>query len=138
MAIALGILAAAIGVVLVVLLVGYFWGHTGETGPARARRAYDRQRASLQKELFRRAATSGRPRGLRWKDCDFESRATLARDLESGQVLAFVGVTISFEAIAGGPMEDVEAVGNLRAGTAVFTYSRGRWSTDGRVLFNLD
>jgi hypothetical protein len=35
-------------------------------------------------------------------------------------------------------MEDVEAVGNLRAASAVFRSQRGVWQTDGRALFNLN
>ena len=49
-----------------------------------------------------------------------------------------VAVTIGFEAVEGGGMEDVEAVGNLRAATAVFRVERGNWATDGRPLFNLN
>ncbi len=51
---------------------------------------------------------------------------------------AFVAITISFEAIEGGPMEGVEAVGNLRAATAVFRVRRRSWATDGRAIFNLN
>jgi hypothetical protein len=47
-------------------------------------------------------------------------------------------VTIAFEAVTGGPMEDVEAVGNLRAATAVFHFHDGRWHTEGRAMFNLN
>ena len=138
MPIVLSILGIAVGVALLMWwLARRRQGCSLADGP-RARRAFERQCASLHREFFRRAAASGRPRGLRWKDCEFDSRLTLARDPQSQLVLAFVGVTISFEAIPGGPMEDVEAVANLRAGTAVFTYARGRWSTDGRVLFNLE
>ncbi|HYO25559.1 MAG TPA: hypothetical protein VEQ85_11500, partial [Lacipirellulaceae bacterium] len=54
-----------------------------------------------------------------------------------GELYALVGVTVSFEAVAGGGMEEVEAVGNLRAATAVFVHRGGRWTTDGRVVFNL-
>ena len=35
-------------------------------------------------------------------------------------------------------MEEVEAVGNLRAATAVFRVENGTWATDGRTLFNLN
>ena len=35
-------------------------------------------------------------------------------------------------------MEDVEAVGNLRSATAVFAHRRGAWTTEGRVVFNLE
>jgi DNA modification methylase len=34
-------------------------------------------------------------------------------------------------------MEEVEAVGNLRAATAVFRAEKERWLTDGRAIFNL-
>ena len=39
------------------------------------------------------------------------------------------------KAMRGGGMEDVEAVGNLRAATAVFRVEKGSWATDGRALF---
>jgi len=47
-------------------------------------------------------------------------------------------VTIRFEAVVGGDMEEVEAVGNLRCATAVFTYDGFRWTTTGRAVFNLE
>jgi len=52
--------------------------------------------------------------------------------------MAFVGLTVSFEAVEGGGMEDVPAVGNLRAATALFRHDGRAWQTDGRVLFNLE
>ena len=35
-------------------------------------------------------------------------------------------------------MEDVEAVGNLRAATAVLIWKKGQWTTEGRAVFNLE
>ena len=35
-------------------------------------------------------------------------------------------------------MEGVEAVGNLRLATAVFTYVRGHWETAGKAVFNMN
>ena len=35
-------------------------------------------------------------------------------------------------------MEDVEAVSDLRAATAVFRHHAGQWTAEGRVMFNLD
>ena len=35
-------------------------------------------------------------------------------------------------------MEDVEAVSNLRAATAVFVHAQDGWQTSGSPLFNLD
>ena len=71
-------------------------------------------------------------------DCDFDDEVTFARDRQNRQLRALVGVTISFEAVEGGDMEDVEAVGNLRAATAVFLFGHGQWHTDGRAVFNLN
>jgi hypothetical protein len=44
---------------------------------------------------------------------------------------------VSFEAVEGGGMEEVEAVSNVRAATAEFLYDGTRWCTAGRVYFNL-
>ncbi len=99
---------------------------------------FRRRRELLELKFFQQAAASGKPRGLRWTRCDFEDDVHYARHRISGEFCAFVGVTIGFEAIEGGPMEDVEAVGNLRAATAVFRYRRGEWKGEGRVMFNLD
>ena len=48
-----------------------------------------------------------------------------------------MAIEVSFEAIEGGGMEEVEAVSNIRAATAEFLYDAGRWVTQGRVYFNL-
>lgn len=101
------------------------------------RRSFHRERERVEAKFVELAAASGKPRGLRWKDCDFEDGVAYARDRKSGELCAFVAVTVSFEAIEGGGMEDVEAVGNLRAATAVFRHKDQHWTTDGRVIFNL-
>ncbi|HWB01286.1 MAG TPA: hypothetical protein VG713_22505 [Pirellulales bacterium] len=102
-----------------------------------ARREFHIQRERLEAKFFELAASSGKPRGLRWTECDFENDVTYARQRNGGRLCAFVSVTISFEAIEGGLMEGVEAVGNERAATAVFHRAASRWDTDGRALFNL-
>jgi hypothetical protein len=101
------------------------------------RRSFHRERERVEAKFVELASSSGKPRGLRWKDCDFEDGVAYARDRRSGELCAFVAVTVSFEAIEGGGMEEVEAVGNLRAATAVFRHKDQHWSTDGRVIFNL-
>jgi hypothetical protein len=95
-------------------------------------------RESLQQQYFEQVSTSGKPRGLEWVHCEFESEVIFARDRHHGQMRALVGVTIQFKAVEGGDMEEVEAVGNLRAGTAVFLHDGEQWFTDGRILYNLD
>jgi len=93
---------------------------------------------ALGQEFLAAAAASGKPRGLRWKTCHLHDKLLFACDRTTEELHALVGVTVSFEAIQGGDMEDVEAVGNLRYATAIFTFRQGRWTTDGRVAFNLE
>jgi hypothetical protein len=110
-----------------------------EKALSRARREFHLRREQLEAKFLQRAGESGKPRGLRWVDCEFDNDVTYARDRRSGQLSAFVAVTISFEAVEGGGMEEVEAVGNLRAATAVFSFEEKRqWYTEGRAIFNLN
>jgi len=96
------------------------------------------QREMLEAKFFDLAGTLGKPRGLRWLECDWQNDVTFARDTQTGLLTAFVGVNIRFEAIEGGDMEGVAAVGNVRDAAAVFHYRKGRWGTGGRALFNMD
>lgn len=104
----------------------------------RAVREFARERKSIETKFFRAAAASGKPRGLAWKQCAFQDGVVLGRDRANGELVGLVGVTIGFEAVEGGGMEEVEAVGNLRAATAVFTHNGRAWTTEGRVVFNLE
>lgn len=99
---------------------------------------FDAQRPALEGAFLAAASATGKPRGLRWVQCRLAGPPTFAVDRVSKELYALVGVTVSFEAIAGGGMEDVAAVSNLRAATAVFVHRDNRWTTDGRVVFNLD
>jgi hypothetical protein len=124
----------------IVALLLFFWGvgRVSQGRKKRAREVFHLQREKLQEEFFDAAAISGKPRGLRWKACQWSDMIEWVRDRKTGQIHAFVGVTISFEAIAGGDMEGVAAVGNLRNASAVFDYWNGQWSTQGRAIFNLN
>ena len=103
-----------------------------------ARAVFRRRREWLEAAFVTMASERGKPRDLVWAACEFADPVAFARDRGSGQLRALVGVTISFEAEAGGGMEDVEAVCALRAGTAVFSYDDGAWTSDGRAIFNLN
>jgi hypothetical protein len=105
---------------------------------SRARREFARDRAILESQFFQMAATSGKPRGLAWTQCAFQNDIVLARDRANGELIGLVGVTIGFEAVKGGGMEEVEAVGNMRAASAVFSHNGREWTTQGRVIFNLE
>ena len=69
---------------------------------------------------------------------EWEPGAEFARECATGDLAALVGVVIQFEAVEGGDMEGVAAVGNLRNASAVFFFHDGRWRTAGKALFNLN
>lgn len=96
------------------------------------------ERERLEARFFDLASVAGKPRDLRWLDCDWQSDVTFARDVRTGLLTAFVAVNIRFEAVEGGDMEDVAAVGTVRDASAVFHYNRGVWGTGGRALFNMN
>jgi hypothetical protein len=133
---------AALFTAMVIILVVYYRRRTPKAPSAAKlesmRLEVNERRDELTAELLRAAAATGKPRGLRWTECDLSGEPHFAIDPKSRLVYALIAVTISFEAIEGGGMEDVEAVGNLRSATAVFVNRGGRWTTEGRVLFNLE
>jgi hypothetical protein len=131
------ILAAVALIAFLAVVFKRFRTNDSRTFFAKARARFAEDRAMLETHFFRSAAATGKPRGLRWTKCEWSNLIEWARDRVTGQLLALVGVTISFEAIEGGDMEGVEAVSNLRNATAVFYYD-GAWHTAGRVVFNLN
>ena len=103
-----------------------------------ARELFARQRPRLQDAFFEAVAASGKPRGLRWKALEWEPAVEFARERSTGDLAALVGVIVQFEAVEGGDMEGVAAVGNLRNASAVFFFHGGQWRTTGKTVFNLN
>ncbi len=142
-------MAGGIGVAVVValLVIAAFLGRKGlrsgfsrvaeQTERAVVIRRFLASRKELERVFFEMAAASGKPKGLRWEQCDFQPETTFVLDKMTGEPTAFVETTIRFSAIEGGGMEEVQAVGNLRHATAVFHFHAGNWGTGGRALFNM-
>lgn len=130
----------AIGIgVFALLALFYAIGRRGrKLQPEEARRQFLQQREHLEAKFFELAAASGKPRGLLWLGGDWESTVELARDRKTGQIAAFVGVTLRFEAIPGSDMEGLPAVGNLRNATGIFFHDGRNWQASGRALFNMN
>ncbi|HEX4590718.1 MAG TPA: hypothetical protein VH120_12350, partial [Gemmataceae bacterium] len=59
---------------------------------ARAREAFRLQRERLEKMFLDAAAASGKPRGLRWKECRFDETMELVRERRTGLLLALTPV----------------------------------------------
>ena len=139
-----GIAWIMVGVGAVVLFAGLAWlarrlnRRSSIKTLQDARDLFHLRREWLEAEFLTIASRSGKPRGLAWSDCEFQDEVAFARERNTGNLRALVGVTVSFEAIEGGGMEDNPNVGNLREATAVFRLDGTRWMTDGRTLFNLN
>lgn len=96
------------------------------------------RRELLEARFVDLARSLGKPRGLYWRECEWLEPTTFARDRATGLITAFVGVNIHFEAVAGGDMEDVAAVGTVRDAVALFHFQNGAWGTGGKALFNMN
>lgn len=129
-------------VLLAGILLALTWRPLRRFGRAaqveRARASFQLHRARLETLFLQAASATGKPRGLRWKECQWEPGVEFARERATGQLAALVGVTIAFEAVEGGDMEGVTAVGNLRNASAVFFFQGGQWHTIGKAVFNLN
>jgi hypothetical protein len=132
------LLGAALVLGIVLLLRRPMWSFGKQVQGERALELFKLQRERLEAKFMTAAAATGKPRGLRWKDCQWEREAELVRERRTGQIAALVGVTIQFEAIEGSDMEGLPAVGNLRNASAVFFFHRGHWDTVGKVVFNMN
>ena len=104
----------------------------------RAIQLFHQRREMLEAKFFDMAQSIGKPRGLKWIDCEWFDNVTFGRDKTTGLLTAFVGVNIRFEAIEGGDMEDVAAVSTVRDATALFHFHQGSWGTGGKALFNMN
>jgi hypothetical protein len=104
----------------------------------RARESFRLQSEGLKAKFLQAAQASGKPRGLNWKECQFDTAVEFVRDRKSGDIAALVGVTIAFEAVAGSDMEGNPNLATLRSAAAVFFFHKGHWNTVGRAVFNMN
>jgi hypothetical protein len=117
-----------------------------------ARRRFHWQREHLEAKFIQLAQTNAKRGAPRWTECEFDDDVAYVRNRYTGELSAFVAVGIAMDGSVGyvdqggvdnsldhdparsGPFD---AVGNLRAATAVFRFDRDHWETDGRAIFNL-
>jgi hypothetical protein len=104
---------------------------------AEACRDFHRQRERLEAKFVQLGVASSKPDCPRWSDCEFDNDVTYARNRLTGELTAFVAVTIEMDSDEEGLAASADSIGNLRAATAVFRLDRDHWETDGRAIFNL-
>ena len=125
------------GIVLLIAAGRWSWHFARSVQVERARELFRLQHERFEEMVIAAASATGKPRGLTWLSCEIIGDAVLARNTVR-VIHALVPVVIRFEPIEGSEMEDVPAAKEPRTATAVFTFVRGHWHTDGRVVFNLD
>ena len=113
------------------------WFTSAGVSVAHLRKQYERHQQELHRNCIAIASAAGKPRGLLWSHQQWLTSWVLVEDTATGLVTMLHGVNLSFEAVEGGEMEDVDAVSTVRDATAVFHFQNGRWGTGGRVLFNM-
>lgn len=130
-----------VGVIAVAVAVFLLWRPmriaTCEARLARARRGFHREREWLEARFIRMAVAHTKPDAPRWADCDFDDSVAYVRDRTTGQLSAFVAVTVALEGVSHASVSAGDLIGNLRAGTAIFRFDKDHWETEGRVLLNL-
>ena len=130
---------AAIGSLAVVLTFLAFQLGSRTIDKFRIRSAQDefrKRRTHFQSVFFETMAISGKPRGLRWMECQWDESVRYLPISGRRSLTAVIGVCIRFESEVDGAMEDVPAVNQEKYGCALFHFLDGKWHT-GRMLFNL-
>jgi hypothetical protein len=95
------------------------------------------QREWLEAKFIQLAAARAKPESPRWEDCAFGDDVSYVRHRVTGELSAFVSISITSEADPEFPnFSTGEAVGNMQLGTAVFRFARDHWETDGRTILN--
>jgi hypothetical protein len=130
-----------IAVVAAAALGAWLWRSrrkVGATTPlAPAKRRVHAQRERLGAKFIQLAAAHASPDAPQWADCSFDDDVAYVRNRTTGELAAFVAVTIASESLDAAIRGASDAVGNLQAGTAVFRFDCDHWETDGRAILNL-
>ena len=104
---------------------------------AQARKDFHKQREWLEVKFISLAPSQGKPDAPRWSNCEFDDAVSYVRHRTTGELSAFVAVTVALEGIGQTTTSTTDLMSNLQAGTAVFRFDKVRWVTDGRVILNL-
>jgi hypothetical protein len=120
----------------------YFWGPVWraihEARFVRIQREFHTQRERLEAKFVQLAIAHSKPESPRWEDCEFADDVAYVRHRVTGELSAFVAVSITSEDVADGAgFSTGDAVGKMQLGTAMFRFHHNHWETDGRAILNL-
>ena len=103
----------------------------------RARRDFHWQRERLEAKFIRLASSKAGPNAPAWDDCEFDDDVAYVKNRNTGELSAFVGLTVSVSAYEDATFDGQGPIGDLRVGTAVFRLDDTHWETDGRAILSL-
>ena len=104
---------------------------------AKARKFFHTQRERLEAKFVCLASKRAKAESHRCSDCTFADDVSYVRNRTTGELSAFVAISIAMEDPNSTGHNNGDAVGNLQLGTAVFRFDRDHWETDGRAILNL-
>ncbi len=130
-------IACAMVAVVVLLLWRPLQAAAREARFTQARKEFHKQREWLEVRFISLAGPQGKPDTPRWSNCEFDDAVSYVRHRTTGELFAYVAVTVALEGIGHGTTSATDLMSNLQAGTAVFRFDRAHWLTDGRVILNL-
>ncbi len=134
------IVGAAGAVALLVLVARPLRAAWLEARFARARRSFHTQRERLEAKFVQLASADAQLSGPHWEDCDFDDDVAYVRNRKTGELSAFVAVTVGiddYDFDDASPITASDLLRSLHSGTAVFRLERDGWATDGRAILNL-
>ena len=128
-------------IAILLLTAAYLWHPRRRAARAlrlgQAKRRFHVQREWLEAKFIQLADSHAGPNAPRWTDCSFSDDVSYVRNRATGELSAFVAMTIASEGDERSLQGTADAVGNLQAGTAVFRFDCDHWETDGRAILNL-
>jgi hypothetical protein len=99
-----------------------------------AKRRFHAQRERLEAKFLQLTTAHSNPDAPRWADCIFADDVAYVRSRKTGELSAFVAVTLATEDYESTPRPASE---NLQEATAVFRFDNDHWETDGKTILNL-
>jgi len=129
--------ACAMIAVVVLLLWRPCQAAAREARLTQARKEFHKQREWLEVKFISLAGSQGGPDSPRWSNCEFDDAVSYVRHRSTGELSAFVAVTVALEGIGHMNISATDLMSNLQAGTAVFRFEKARWVTDGKVIHDL-
>ena len=129
-------IGCAVVAVVILLMWHPFQAAAREARLGQARKEFHKQREWLEVKFITLAGSQTKPDAPRWSNCEFDDAVSYVRQRATGELKAFVAVTVALEGISHLSMSTTDLMSNLQAGTAVFRFEKERWVTDGQVILN--